>query len=373
MTEHNSTTSDGDLVKGKTLREKILQHIYIATLVGSLIFYGLLSIPGFVLKINDYWTGYWASIPTYLAVVIAVVTFHSQQEEHTRDLKKQEAMEKRNRYLEYQEKIENELIPKLANFSPMLKGTKTKPELVADLVALLSAADKMDLKRKVLLPDEYLEDDEITDLSEFTERTEEIVRNKDYNDVVNTVADIQSNFYLTINRIRDEMTVKLKREKDKEDMLKGGYVAEEKQSYVVDGETERINSNILGNWILKYENAENAKYLVGVSTRDKRILGVYKLKGDPKQLDENNRVLFSKEETLYIEKSNKKEDRAMPGLDNWTSRNPVLYYKKYLKSKNFELENENMSYVLDKLNLTKEQYNHLSEKEIIVVRTNKFG
>ena len=123
---------------------------------------------------------------------------------------------------------------------------------------------------------------------------------------------------------------------------------------------------IKGYWILKKDHASQAKYLIGVSTKTKRVLRIFELAKDGVgQYDENTgRILFNSKETLY---SHDETDNPfnLEELKDWTSMNPIIYLKYYLNSKGIPENKKLKSIILD--------YDSLDERDIIVVRTQKFG
>lgn len=123
-------------------------------------------------------------------------------------------------------------------------------------------------------------------------------------------------------------------------------------------------------WILKREYAEKAKYLVGVSTKDKRIMRIFKLEenGVESQDENTKRITFASQKTLYSANELEK-GRAiyLDELKEWRSSNPVLYFKAFLEANNLPY-----SKILDKYLEDGDTYQNLDPREIIVVRTRKF-
>lgn len=135
--------------------------------------------------------------------------------------------------------------------------------------------------------------------------------------------------------------------------------------------------------ILKKSSAESAKYLIGVSTKDKRIVGAYNLNQATIIIGENKRVEFQLPDThsrLYVEGQQMRPVlQYLPGLKHWTAMNPVLYYLAYLKSSNITLQDSDKkqlaSFLLDqKTDLANAEkfLATLSDRDIVVVRTFKF-
>lgn len=128
--------------------------------------------------------------------------------------------------------------------------------------------------------------------------------------------------------------------------------------------------DVLGHWILNKSYAKRAKYLIGVSTKTKRVVRVFKLadNGVADYNEETGRILFNAEKSLYRDNTREVNESSLvlPELTNWTAMNPVLYFKSYLKKhKELKYSKELSKYIQD--------YEELGDRDIIVVRTYKFG
>lgn len=128
--------------------------------------------------------------------------------------------------------------------------------------------------------------------------------------------------------------------------------------------------DVLGHWILNKSYAKRAKYLIGVSTKTKRVVRVFELadNGVDEYNEETGRIKFKEDKTLYRDDASKgnKSSFTLSELDNWTAMNPVLYFNSYRKSKGITTDNEELDKYI-------KGYKNLGDRDIIVVRTYKFG
>lgn len=63
----------------------------------------------------------------------------------------------------------------------------------------------------------------------------------------------------------------------------------------------------------------------------------------------------------------------MPKLDNWKAQNPVVYYKSFLDSKQWELNELEIEQISKALGISSTDYKALNGSDIIVVRTPILG
>lgn len=365
----------------------------IGTVIGTAIFLILFTVisPLIYLYIkpnsgdSSFWTNYWTAIPVIVTGLFAIISFSYQyQDKQTRqdeDLKKQRKLEKEkekaekekeraekyNSYLVQQEKIQNELVPKIASFSPEIRSTKNKSQLTKDLIILITTVMSLDADTNPYST--YNTDDSRNAdyLAEFKAKIGIILNDPINKDIVKCV----SNSYSLLNQwILSE---------------KENYIAEQNLDSTIepdDSGTKMTNKDqrILSAWVLSYSNAKKGKYLIGVSSSNKRIVGIYKLNGTPTLNNQNHRVKFDGEGTtrIYLEGETQikndwlEQKNTMPGLDNWTAQNPVLYYKAYLENKNISLSEGEKKHISESLGISINSYENLTKRDIILVRTFKF-
>lgn len=292
------------------------------------------------------WTNYWVMVAAVIPIAGALLSFYFQFEmnEYTKNKEK---------YLNFQESVQKQQAPKFINFSKT-RSPAQKLQLAKDLVALMYTSIDIDKKRISLGIDS--DDPDISDLSDFNDRITQIIQDDDNSEII---AEVEKNYFDLHKFISDKNPSKFS---DSE--ATNNKIVSDK-TFMMNTEDEKI----LGYWILSQFRARNAKYLIGVSTKDKRILGVYELNGDV-DVDENTkRVLFYASKRLYFD-GDREPSVTMPKLDKWTAQNPVLYYKQYLKNKNFKLSPEDID-TINKV-ISPGKYDLLEFGDIIVVRTFKF-
>lgn len=156
------------------------------------------------------------------------------------------------------------------------------------------------------------------------------------------------------------------------------FYADEQMKSVNDASPILINENdnkIPGWWVISEYYAKRAKYLVGVATKDRRVVGVYKLDGNNIVQSSEDRKYFNIDVSnrLFLENDDNRQIRPFPRLDDWRAKNPVLYYLGYVNWLSNDSENEDRKYIMEMLNIsTMEEFRSLSARDIIVVRTYKF-
>lgn len=90
---------------------------------------------------------------------------------------------------------------------------------------------------------------------------------------------------------------------------------------------------ILGEWIIATKNAEKAKMLIGISGYTNKVLGIYRLKDSNENNekfvinDENGRIIFKTEIEDNVKVKDEYKDKKL--LENWDSRNPILYPNRF--------------------------------------------
>lgn len=272
-------------------RQLIEVHYFKGIVLVSGATFLLLSIPGFILNGDEYWSSYWPSLSAYIAIIAATATFYVQQKN---DKKRQD----KNRYIEFQEKLENVLTPIIINFLSDKGTSMNEDEAIDGLVKLLSLTSKIDMQRSLVLSSAVQNDSDIVDLRSFREVTAKIITRSENEQHVETIRNAVPNLAEYID-----------------DLLN-------KREITIAGITDD-DMKILGYWMLNFKNAEKAKYLVGVSTKTKRIVGAYALSEKPTLNEDDNRIFFNvkKDDKIYVETvNNSKEERGMPGLDTWTAQ-----------------------------------------------------
>ncbi|CAK1248501.1 unnamed protein product [Fructobacillus cardui] len=88
---------------------------------------------------------------------------------------------------------------------------------------------------------------------------------------------------------------------------------------------------ILKAWILKKTSAEEAHFLLGVATSDKRVVGAYDINRESIHINpDNNRIEFQINDVnnrKYLEgitSAYSEKKPSLPGIEDWKATNPVL-------------------------------------------------
>jgi len=312
----------------------------------------------------SFWENYWTGIPVFVTLIIALSSFYFQ-------LRIENKRTKKNKMLKIQENIETEIIPKFTTFSEI--SNKSDEQLINDLTELIVTVYQMDNmeneNKKKYHESSHHSFDQGDYLPELKVRVSRILKNDQYGRITNAISNSHSIFSSTINNLI----------KDSDSHIDQAVLAEESNykndlkkdiNLPINGEDMKI----LGYWILKYESAFEAKYLIGISTATKRVIGVYDIYHKATKPDENNRIRFNvnEKDRIYIESNRPHQFVQFPGLENWTAQNPVLYYLDYLNWKNIKLNDNQKKYIANLLNLSIADFDKLKGREIIIVRTYKF-
>lgn len=324
--------------------------------IGSIIiFFGMLLfslVSFFIFKSNDFWQNYWTGIPIFITLSIALGSFYVQMrmDKNKRNFEK---------YLDFQEYIEREIFPKIANFVGDIELTDR--ELTNDLLELLIAFDSLESKRKNLLTlNQREKEPEVAEyLEPLRKKLANIINDEKYAHIV----EIVSNSLFPLSNVIPDLNK---------------FYAEEQMKSTNDASLSIINENdnkILGWWVISEYYAKRAKYLVGVATKDRRVVGVYKLGGNTVVQSSKDRKYFNVDVSnrLFLENDNNRQMHPFPRLDDWRAKNPVLYYLGYVNWLSNDSENDDKNYVMNMLNISNaEEFENLSARDIIVVRTYKF-
>jgi len=325
------------------------------------VFIALSFILGFIYNSTNYWNNFWNFWPSFLGAIIAIVIFISQIEienSKNRKLKINDNNEKiKNDYFKFQDDMMKNILKLLLDFSPELREdtsknkTKTK-QLAVSLVTLLYSASEAETQRnridKVIDDNNEDEQNRLVDFSEVDSQITQILNDNKNKDIIDLVEKTYPDLKAVIkSRTKFNKDTRADQKKD--------------------------NDIILGHWILKLKNAQNAKYLIGVSTIDKRILGTFKIDNGKKisRDEDTNRIYFGDGASpiTNVDPDNNKNNPIMPHLQNWISQNPILYYKQYLSSKNIVLSQNDKKIICNTLNIAINEYDKLNGRDIIVVRT----
>lgn len=320
------------------------------TILFCMLLFSLVSF--FVFKSSDFWQNYWTGIPIFITLAIALGSFYVQ----VRTDKNKRNFEK---YMDFQEYIEREMFPKIANF---LGDTKLDDgQLTNDLMELLIAFDSLESKRNNLLTlDQREKEPEVAEyLEPLRKKLATIINDEKFAHIV----EIVSRSLFPLSNVIPDLNK---------------FYAEEQMKSANDASLSIINDNdnkILGWWVISEYYAKRAKYLVGVATKDRRVVGVYKLGENTVVQSPEDRKYFQVDVSnrLFLENDNNRQTRPFPRLDDWRAKNPVLYYLGYVNWLSDDSETEDRKYVMKMLNIsTVEEFRSLSAKDIIVVRTYKF-
>lgn len=191
-----------------------------------------------------------------------------------------------------------------------------------------------------------------------------------------------------------------------------GQVTELKDNVLLDsgpelscGKLLNTANMVLGFWILSYHKANNAKYLVGVSTKTKDCVGIFRLNksairdenggpriyfrvnlglglGKPSEEKLHEKAKLEKATDLvYLKGITKEKENTeiprLPYLSLWTAQNPVLYYKRFVSSREDvpTFDDDTKIKIMQLLGMKDARavdYDNLSDTDIVVVRTYKF-
>lgn len=322
-------------------------------------------------SVNDnFWQNYWSFFGVVLTILAALWGVIHQIEK-----------EQINKFVELQEKFRKEKSKFFLDFdgyiainSKVLAKNNNYPlfiKLCKELADLIYTSRDIGYRRKRLEKEISKIDDKIDDdFSVFDDNVLSIINDWRYLEIVDFVVE----YFEDISAYIDEI-----RKQQKNSSENNGLKGNEKKSLKEQESEKDINffdNRILGYWILNRPSAENAKYLIGVSTSDKRILAIYRLNGKTSFNEFTRRILFSAEECLYYRDSknskylNDEESKKPIILDallDWRAQNPVLYYKQYSESKGIKksIQNNNLKHFIPEIST-------LKPRDIIVVRTQKF-
>lgn len=276
----------------------------VAGILGLFLLFLFLGIVGGLVGFNvdGYWTNYWTFFAGILPIIAVVLVFYAQLvvDKNTYNVQN---------YISLQNELQQEISDRLVHFTEY--SIVDKKVLISDLAFFLYSLQNIDIKRLQLDFDKDQNSENVTDFSEFSQRVHEIINSEKYSEIVQAV---RQNFY---------------------DL---GPIIDKKIS-----DENKLTDDILGYWIVNEYRAKNAKYIIGVSTLDKRVLGIFKISDKNKiSKDENNgRVYFGGTDAIMFQpKKDSSNSVYIPFLkEKWTAQNPVLYYKRFLK--NNDLLNDN--------------------------------
>lgn len=327
------------------------------------ILYGIISliiislIVGFDTDSKDYWSNFWNFWPNILGAIVAIILFINQlqiDKKVNKDaIEQQHKSEDIQRYLDFQDSMITKIAKLLLDFNDGLRDNETrqKKQLSTSLVTLLYAIQDGEKRREKIQPLIDDDDSQFLDFQDASTQINSIIADPKNEDIINIV----KTSYPDLNNI----IIKRKKEIEK--------IKNQSQN----------NEIVLGNWIINESSAKNAKYLIGVSTIDKRILGVFKATDSSKiervNNDGINRIHFEGMEPVKSVTMDNKNNMVMPMLEDWTSRNPILYYKKYLEVNEHTLSKEQIEAISTEMDLKPKEFNSLGNRDIIVVRTNELG
>ncbi|MDO7806004.1 hypothetical protein Q7Q91_13515 [Lactiplantibacillus pentosus] len=316
----------------------------------------------------EYWNNYWNVIPVFAAAVPAILTFFYNRnkeikarnnEREAKDKARIEEKENKDKiqYAEIQHEIVDVAIPQIAMFNKKYPGKLSTEERVRNLIHLLYEQDNLDAKISMIKNDD---DSRIDGRESIEPGIKKIIQDPTNKVVVEIVSESSAFLEQRIKELQEDIRKDNKNTKDK----------------------ITIANRILGFWILNFQNANNAKYLLGVATSDKRCVGAFRLHKSARST-ENRRLWFHVDDgdIIYLEGVQENENSVgyktpFPYLDQWTAQNPVLYYKSFINGNTqIEFTEEDMKHVMHILGVTHneiEAYKRLGPRDIIIVRTYKF-
>lgn len=285
---------------------------------------------------DGFWANYWAFWSIFSGAVAAVLIFLWQ-------IKLDNRKEAVNRYLDFQYDMFKNISTSLLQFDSSMnfseKNLESKMHLAQELVTLLYMIEegKKQLNEVVQNNDKLLEQDHrIGTFDELDKSLLDVLENPKNEELRNLV----ENNYPDLKRI------------------------------IADKFEQRGKENsILNHWYLSEKSARSAKYLIGVSAVDKRILAIYDI-NDPESVKlDGVWVSFKphKNPVLSVEEAQKGNHFVMEELTSWNARNPILYLKQYYTDSEGKsgLSTRTSNYLEDKLN----DFETLGARDIIVVRT----
>lgn len=285
---------------------------------------------------TDYWENFWNIMAGIIGVIGAVFVFFLQTE-------KESNKTKIDRYLQLQNDVILNQATKIIDFDPDFIDKNETKHLVQTLASLLYSLQNADNQRKSI--ESYINDSDnnISDFSEINTKINEIIQNPQNDSIIKY---LKSNYPDLAKNVSERSIV-----------------------------LENKNDYILGHWYMSEQRAKKAKYLIGVSTSEKTILGTFKIDTPYKieKSNDTNRLYFGNASTpIYNAPAAKFDKTKMPGLENWTAQNPIMYYKHYIQSKDITLNKNEVSTIESALKIEDGEFNNLSSDDIIIVRTYKF-
>lgn len=147
------------------------------------------------------------------------------------------------------------------------------------------------------------------------------------------------------------------------------------ENYEINSDEEKKRyESILGNWIMKYESAKQAKILIGVSESCKRIIAIFYLKNA--ELKADNRIYFKDAEIIYdiSDSDTMRNEVEKEVFSKWTSRNPVLYFNEWAQKNKINGYNEIITFIQKSIEKSKfTNIGHNGLRDIVVVKTNRYN
>lgn len=233
---------------------------------------------------TDYWANYFSLLGTVVAVVGSVFIYiESEKREKEKSLER-----------ELKDKLEKINTSKIENLYPIsIKVANNEKLSIENIVNILTTISEVDT------------------LTASIEYTENMIDPLSDSPVITNIVS-SSEFDEHTEFIKNNYPELLKR------------VESYKKTNDQDEENKRLEKAILGEWIIAEKNAEKAKLIIGISGYDNRILEIYEL---PQYNNEKN--IFTKNENngrvRFTKNIPKNYTRDLTILEDWTSRNPVLY------------------------------------------------
>ncbi|MBZ5944178.1 hypothetical protein KII92_04330 [Leuconostoc gelidum subsp. gasicomitatum] len=313
---------------------------------------------------NFFWQNYWTGMPIFITLIIALASVYFQ-------IRMENKKRTQEAYLKSQYDIERDIFPRFTIFSDDFSSSNS--ELINNLSLFSVTIYQLKLSQK---NDKIIFSEDKGDyLKDLESKVSEIVNNKKYEIIVSIVSNAAPIFSEVLGSLKKEYSNTSVKENNQNAFL---HIIDENEHTIntdYDKNICNLDQQILGYWIMKYSSARNAKFLIGVATKDKRVVGAYKLHKSARKPDENKRIYFDVQSSdrLYLETSESTE-KPFPHLENWTAQNPVLYYLDYINWKYGEnaLNPDQKEYIADLLKISIDDFNRLSGRDIIVVRTYKF-
>lgn len=327
----------------------------------------IIALFGFKLNNDTFWQNYWAVeaavITALLAVFGIIIEIDSNAKEKKQDKELEEKQKANDTYEETLKMVNLEGSTTLIEWKAFLDNNQrdldTKTRLKSQIVVVLYQYSILKKSSEDLLKVDS--EANISDYIQDRNLLREIIA---HNDFQNTKNEIETEFPDLVDIIQAfQWTAENGRKKEAD---KNTDNSKSNTKKTEDSEDKKY-PYILGDWIMKKEYAQQVEYVVGVSMSNrKKIVAIYDVKSNS---NKNNRVRFDGK-LIYDQATEEKEEVEI--LENWNSRNPVLYYN--IWSKNLE-ENNKLVDIINKFSIRKtiSEQDSNWDRKILVVATNQYN